>query len=668
VTCVDKEAFCDCSELTTVNYCNKQLSVQAGAFKNCVSLISFNTSESHTFYVDDELSFCKDSFSGCTSINRVIFDCKSIADRVSILKQIPVKHVLIRKSVSFADFSAIASVPGIETIGFIEDSAELKPARKTAKKKTPVFSGSLVSLSLPECVDSIAGESFRECVKLQSIWLSSTLHDLPTAALASLPKLKEIRLHADLLAVIDGTLFSKKTKLIPYGEKSEKSHRLSINDETISSTYVPESERWWYTEVSLSANCRAIDAAAFAGFINLRKIELFEGLRRCSKDAFKNCILLSSIELPDSVEEIEENAFEGCTGLKRVKLPGKLKRICKNTFKDCTSLESAENFRRVGYVEPGAFENCTALKEVVFSTEIFSVDHAFTGCASLESLVIPVDIAVFKEDLSLCKNLKQMILPQVIDDFACKTAMNNQITIVAKRGSTWKNLISVFRVNYMKAADYEDVLRTELGRVGLLDTRAAEKLTGTAVVAGQPQSHAETSTKPRTQQRASWSTKATDSAYKVETTPTESEIEKTLKEIHESQNRQSSYRVEDVDIKISQFNTTLPTERPGVSLVISDNRITNNVFSITVCPLRDMTGGLIIVTLDDAGRPTSKAKKVIFDREKTQEVQLQIQLKSGVSNGKGYVIAITADDSEKIISLIPIEVDIAFSIDQDFEF
>ena len=72
---------------------------------------------------------------------------------------------------------------------------------------------------------------------------------------------------------------------------------------------------------------------------NGKSIEVDEGIRESSADAFKGRRALHSIKLPESLESIGLESFRGCTNLKEMEIPEKTIRIGESAFRDCTDMK-----------------------------------------------------------------------------------------------------------------------------------------------------------------------------------------------------------------------------------------------------------------------------------------------------------------------------------------
>ena len=64
-----------------------------------------------------------------------------------------------------------------------------------------------------------------------------------------------------------------------------------------------------------------ISMGAFRGCLNLKTVNIPEGIEKIYAGAFADCIALEEVYIPDSLEYLGFGVFSGCTNLKKVSIP-----------------------------------------------------------------------------------------------------------------------------------------------------------------------------------------------------------------------------------------------------------------------------------------------------------------------------------------------------------
>ncbi len=162
---------------------------------------------------------------------------------------------------------------------------------------------------------------------------------------------------------------------------------------------------------------------------NGTSIDVDEGIREISSEAFKNRRALHHIALPQSLESIGLEAFRGCSNLEEMIIPEKTLRIGESAFRDCVSMKKLEI--KNSYIKIGerAFENCAELEDVSLPeglTEIYG--GVFNSCKSLRWIELPQKLTILGESaFSDCVSMESIDIPETvakIDDLAFNGCIN----------------------------------------------------------------------------------------------------------------------------------------------------------------------------------------------------------------------------------------------------
>ena len=190
---------------------------------------------------------------------------------------------------------------------------------------------------------------------------------------------------------------------------------------------------------------------------NGKSIEVDEGIKEISAEAFKSRVALCHITLPESLETIGLESFRGCTSLEEMHIPEKTIRIGESAFRDCTAMKKLTIKNNCIKIGERAFENCAVLEDVELPsglTEIYG--GVFNSCKNLKRIELPEKLTILGESaFSDCVLLEEVDIPETvtkIDDLAFNgcTSMNN-ITLhegIKKIGkSAFKNCRSLTQIS-----------------------------------------------------------------------------------------------------------------------------------------------------------------------------------------------------------------------------
>ena len=96
--------------------------------------------------------------------------------------------------------------------------------------------------------------------------------------------------------------------------------------------------------IKVSKHVKKIEHGAFAICLNLKNVELPEGLESLGLDAFGECIKLQFIELPSTLKNIDRGVFWRCTNLQKIEIPAGVESIGEYVFFHCDSLKDVYNY------------------------------------------------------------------------------------------------------------------------------------------------------------------------------------------------------------------------------------------------------------------------------------------------------------------------------------
>jgi len=174
-------------------------------------------------------------------------------------------------------------------------------------------------LGLNESLRKIGEYAFQECDSLSPVLLNEGLESIGAFAFARCTSfLTKIQLPSTVVRIGDRACCGNT--LFIYNGKGE----------------VPMDAKF----VKFHPSVTKVPAYAFAGYSELIRVLLNEGLQEIGNEAFHNCESLTDIEFPSTVVEIRGNAFLNCTKLSHVSLNerGRIPSI-DDVFGGCDSLQ-----------------------------------------------------------------------------------------------------------------------------------------------------------------------------------------------------------------------------------------------------------------------------------------------------------------------------------------
>jgi len=263
---------------------------------------------------------------------------------------------------AFAHCSALQSVKLPETLSRAEEGVFLGCSSLAAVNDVPaidyISGGSIRLNTLPDY--------FFYGTALRSVTLSEGFVSVGEYAFASVETLKKINFPSTLI---------------------NTGYRAFMGDKALYSITFAKDSALEAVSEECFYGCKSLKSFPFKKLTSFNKIE---------PRAFYNSGI-NSIIFNDSYIEINAHAFEGCTDLKKLSFGEKLTCVGEYAFKDCTSLYDID-FTNMITLKEGAFEGCTAIKEIVFSDTIFIIEsYVFNGCTSLESIYFGKAVGRFGE-------------------------------------------------------------------------------------------------------------------------------------------------------------------------------------------------------------------------------------------------------------------------------
>ena len=279
VTHIGRDAFHDCSALTSVTVPDGVLRIGRGAFYNCSGL-------------------------------------RSIA--------IPSSVKIIERD-AFVSCNALTSVSIPEGVTSIDRGAFL-------------WCCGLVSIDIPSSVTQIGREAFAFCTAMASVRIPGKVADIGPDAFCGWNALESVTIPASVTN-IDHTAFHNTGALTSFHVapdnrfyKSENGMLLTKDGTTL--------VRGVNGDAAIPPSVTAIGLGAFDGCVALRSVVIPSEVKSIGPFAFRQCRWMKSVTIPSGVQRIEQNAFQYCGSLTSVTMCGERPDAPKGIFKDCGKLKT----------------------------------------------------------------------------------------------------------------------------------------------------------------------------------------------------------------------------------------------------------------------------------------------------------------------------------------
>lgn len=282
----------------------------------------------------------------------------------------------------------------------------------------------LWEVNFADTVRSIGYYAFAQCYKLVNVNLNDGLIAIGEKAFASCQTLANIKI-PDTVTKIGRGAFDDCSYLhtinIPHGV--EEIGARCFNGSGIKSIEVDckvdelESEVFMacrkLSSVKLN-NIKRINLNAFNRCINIKEIELNDGLEVLGGRVFSDCIILETVKLPKSLKELGYGEFIGCQSIIEIEIPEKVKVLPEDLFKNCYSLKKVKMPDTITDIKIGAFTGCRDLTEIKVPNSVTIIeDRVFKGCIQLKKVSLPDTITTINNRaFEGCNSLTEINIPK----------------------------------------------------------------------------------------------------------------------------------------------------------------------------------------------------------------------------------------------------------------
>lgn len=205
----------------------------------------------------------------------------------------------------------------------ISGSGDMTNYNDSLTEHRPWFSyvRSIRSISLPNGLTSIGGDSFGDCVNLKSITIPDTVTSIGRNAFCMCVNLEQVKIGKRVKFIglcAFANCFKLKSIVIPDSVTS-------IEESAFSGCLSA-------TSLYIGKNLTNIPERAFLCCDSLQNVTIPDAVTSIGCDAFGRCPSLRSVRIGMNATEIGENAFFGCPQLTNVTIPAKVAKIGNRAF------------------------------------------------------------------------------------------------------------------------------------------------------------------------------------------------------------------------------------------------------------------------------------------------------------------------------------------------
>lgn len=407
VTSVAASAFADQTKLTSISLPSTVTNIGTDAFKNCTGL---------TYFGGGGFTTMGTQLKGLPNLQKV-----SIPSTVTSISTYAFDSCINLSTVTFLATSSVKSIGNSAFRNCKKLSSISIPSSVTTLYQSAFEGSGLTKITIPSSITSNYGSAFRDCPELEQATINNEL--VAGYQFYNCPKLKTVTFSNNVRS-ISAYAFSKT----------------GFTSVTIPKTITIVSNYAFYEcpeLTSVTLNQAVINERCFAKCGNLKAVTLPAVLKTIQQYAFAEDTSLISLSIPDSVKSINGTCCAYCSAFTTYYVSDKNQDfysedgILFNTVNNLVSYPCGKKGssysvpNKTKYVLTGAFCGNVYLKSVAMDSVQSIYLNAFTDARSLEKVRFGDSLKVIGiSAFSGCQQLSEIELPKSLETINSKAFQN----------------------------------------------------------------------------------------------------------------------------------------------------------------------------------------------------------------------------------------------------
>ena len=426
VTGINKNAFANCKELTSITIPDTVTTIEQSAFESCTGLEEIILPDSVT-------SIGGSAFKNCTNLKKVVmsdnvtsiggsafYGCTNLTD-ITISKNLTSIGSGIftntpyykdeanwENGLLYWDTYLVATMKSVSGEVVIKDGTTLMIGSAFSGNKN------ITKVTIPGSLTVVSGSAFYNCSALAEVVLSEGVKELGKNSFWNCPKLVKLTVPGSMEKFTSGAFGNTRVKELNYTGTVDQWVSIKFDsptDNPLASAHTLYINGEALTEAVISVP--VVNAYAFYDCDSLEKVTFTDSVVEIQKQAFEYCSYLTEINFGKNIKKIDYHAFGNCSRIEKVNTTATVDEWAQIDFYDWRSnpitysgslymngelLEEAV-FSNVSIIMPYTFNYCSSIKSISIPNTVIGVaNDAFSYCTGLTSVEISASPAVFLVD------------------------------------------------------------------------------------------------------------------------------------------------------------------------------------------------------------------------------------------------------------------------------